>query len=70
MRGAHEEQIRQNHPDVLAAATPDQRGKLLTAVIREDRFNEGALGDSFESGFIAAIARRAKALAEEAPSGP
>jgi hypothetical protein len=50
-------------PDVLAAATPDQLGKLLTALIREDRFNEGALGDTFESGFIAAIARRAKALA-------
>jgi len=65
-----EAQALRNDPDVLAAATPDQLGKLLTAVIREDRFNEGALGDSFESGFIAAIARRAKALAEEAPSGP
>jgi len=52
-----------NDPDALAAATPDQLGKLLTALVREDRFNEGALGDTFESGFIAAIARRAKVLA-------
>ena len=37
---------------------------LLTALIREDRFNEGALGDSFESGIMTAIARRAKELAE------
>jgi hypothetical protein len=51
-------------PAVLARATPDQLGKLLTALIREDRFNEGALGDSFESGVMTAIARRAKVLAE------
>ena len=48
----------------LAEATPDQLGKLLTALIREDRFNEGALGDTFESGFMTAVVRRAKALAE------
>jgi len=47
----------------LAQATPDQLAKLLTALIREDRFNEGALGDSFESGIMRAIARRAKVLA-------
>lgn len=50
-------------PDALAAATPDQLGKLLTALVREDRFNEGALGDTFESGFMSSIARRAKVLA-------
>jgi hypothetical protein len=49
--------------DVLAAATPDDLAKLLTALIREDRFNEGALGDSFESGIMTAIAHRAKVLA-------
>jgi hypothetical protein len=41
----------------------DQLAKLLTALIRENRFNEGALGDSFESGIMTAIARRAKELA-------
>jgi hypothetical protein len=48
----------------LARATPDQLAKLLTALIRHDHFNEGALGDSFESGLMTAIARRAKVLAE------
>ncbi len=50
----------------LAAATPDQLARLVTGVVREDRFNEGALGDSFESGLMLAIARRAAALAQEA----
>jgi len=50
--------------EVLAHATPDQLAMLLTALIREDRFNEGALGDSFESGIMTAIARRAKELAD------
>ena len=48
--------------DALARASPAQLEKLLTMLIREDRFNEGALGYSFETGLIAAIARRAKAL--------
>jgi hypothetical protein len=48
----------------LAQATPDELAMLLTALIREDRFNEGALGDSFESGIMTAIARRAKELAD------
>src|SRR4051794_1647786 len=49
----------------LAVATADQLGKLLTMLIREDRFSEGALAGSFDSGLIAAIARRARMLAEE-----
>ena len=49
--------------DALAKASPDQLAKLLTMLIREDRFNEGALAHSFESGLIVAIARRAKELA-------
>lgn len=50
--------------EALARATPDQLAMLLTALIRQDRFNEGALGESFESGLMTAIARRAKELAE------
>ena len=46
----------------LAKATPEELAMLLTALVREDRFNEGALGDSFESGIMTAIARRAKEL--------
>jgi hypothetical protein len=59
-----EAQALRNDPAALASATPDQLGKLLTALIREDRFNEGALGDTFESGFMTAVVRRAKALAD------
>jgi hypothetical protein len=51
--------------EALARATPDQLGKLLTMLIREDRFNEGALAESFESGLIAAVARRSGSLADE-----
>lgn len=50
--------------DALAQATPDQLGRLLTMLIREDRFNEGALAESFESGLMTAVARRARALAD------
>ena len=50
--------------DALALATPDQIGKLLTMLIREDRFVEGALGTSFDTGLMVAIARRAKVLSE------
>jgi hypothetical protein len=53
--------LRTDH-EALERATPDQRGKLLTMLIREDRFNEGALAESFESGLIAAVARRAATL--------
>lgn len=52
-----------NDRAALAAATPDQLQKLLTMLVREDRFSEGSLAESFESGLIAAIARRAKVLA-------
>jgi hypothetical protein len=50
--------------EALAGATREQLAKLLTALTREDRFNEGALGDSFETGLMTAIARRARVLAD------
>ncbi len=60
-----EAQILLRDRDALAEATPDQLAKFVTVVVREDRFSEGALGDSFESGLMAAIARRAAVLAEK-----
>ena len=48
---------------VLAAATPEQLSRLATAIVRSDRFNEGALGEAFDAGVMAAIARRAAVLA-------
>jgi hypothetical protein len=49
--------------DVLATATPKQLSKLATSLVRSDRFNEGELAAAFESGVMAAIARRAAVLA-------
>ena len=49
--------------DALAKATPDQLQRLLTTLVRADRFNEGTLEWAFESGLMAAIARRAATLA-------
>ena len=46
----------------LAAATPEQLAHLLTAVIRQDRFVEGALLGAFRTGMILGIVRRAAAL--------
>ena len=54
--------------DVLAAATPAQLSKLVTALIRSERFNDGELAAAFESGLMAAIARRA-AMLGSAPAG-
>jgi hypothetical protein len=51
-------------PAALEAASPEQLAKLLTALIRRERFVEGALNGAFESGLMTAIVRRAAALAE------
>jgi uncharacterized protein DUF6508 len=51
--------------EALAHATPDQLRRLLTAAIRADRFSEESLAWAFETGLMAAIARRAGTLANE-----
>jgi hypothetical protein len=51
----------------LAAATPEQLARLLTVLIRQDRFAEGTLLDAFESGLILRILRRAAKLCEDRP---
>lgn len=50
--------------DKLAAASAEQLARLLTVVIRQDRFVEGALLEAFESGLLLRVARRAAALLE------
>ncbi len=50
---------------VLAQRPRISLAKLATAVIREDRFSEGALAESFETGRMVAIARRAEVLARD-----
>jgi hypothetical protein len=49
-------------PDALATASPEQLAKLLTVLIRQDRFVEGGLNSAFEAGLLTAIARRAEEL--------
>jgi hypothetical protein len=49
-------------PDAVAAATAAQLGKLLTTVVRGDRFSEGALASAYERGLLTAAARRARDL--------
>lgn len=58
-----EAQALRDDPAALAAATPEQLAKLLTTIIRQDRFVEGALLAAFESGLMLRIIRRAAALA-------
>ena len=51
-------------PRHIATATADQLGKVLTTVIRHERFSEGTLNEALESGLLLAIAQRAEALLE------
>lgn len=53
-------------PEALESATAEQLGRLLTAIVRSDRFVEGSIEGAFESGLLARIARRAAALLAEA----
>ena len=50
-------------PAAVAGASPEELANLLTAIVRSERFSEGSLEGAFESGLLAAIARRARALA-------
>ena len=52
-------------PASLAKATPAQLAHLLTVLIRQDRFAEGSLVASYESGLLTGILRRAAVLAGE-----
>ena len=58
-----------DNPDALAAATDDQLMRLLTTIIRQNRFCEGTLSEAFEMGLLTAICRRAERLADELAAG-
>jgi len=49
-------------PDVIASASCDQLAKLLTTLIRGDRFAEGTLSEAYDRGILTAIVRRAEVL--------
>ena len=51
-------------PVSMEEATHEQMERLLTALIRQDRFVEGSLGEAFESGLLTRIVKRAAVLSE------
>jgi hypothetical protein len=51
---------------VVDAADADDLARLITAIVRSDRFVEGSLAGAFESGLLTRIARRANVLVAEA----
>ncbi len=53
----------------LELATPDQLARVLTVLIRRDRFVEGSLAEAFRTGYLTAILRRAVVLRDEADQG-
>ena len=54
-----------DEPGALEAATLEQLQRLLTVLIRQERFVDGALESAFESGLLVRILKRAAALAED-----
>ncbi len=52
-------------PRGVATVEAEDLRRLLTAIIRGDRFVEGHVAGAFESGMLVAIARRAEAILQE-----
>jgi hypothetical protein len=52
----------QSRPEVLAAATPEQLARLLTAIVRSERFTEGSIAGAWESGLLGRVVARAASL--------
>jgi len=61
-----EAQSLRDDPKVLATATLDQLAKLITVLVRQERFAEGSLMEAFEGGLVLGIVRRAEVLMEGA----
>lgn len=59
-----EAQSLRDDPEVLATATVDQLAKLITVLVRQERFSEGSLMGAFGGGFVLGIVRRAGFLME------
>lgn len=48
--------------EALSHATVEQIANIITTLVRTDRFSEGTLARSFETGTLHALAERAQAL--------
>ncbi len=60
-----DEARRLSDPETLRSATAEQIGRLLTVLVRQDRFIEGSLPGDFASGYLLAILRRVEELAAD-----
>ena len=56
----------QRDPERVGRASADDLARLLTAIIRSERFGDGQIEGAFESGLLLAIARRARELSGSA----
>jgi len=52
-------------PDRLAETTPAALARLLTALIRQDRFAEGTLNEAYEQGILTNVLQRMAELSLE-----
>jgi hypothetical protein len=65
--GTPEGQTLAGDPSAVGRATPEDLGKLLTSLVRGERFGDGTLANAFDSGMLTAIARRAGELRAAEP---
>lgn len=54
-----------DEPGRIERATEEELARLLTAIVRGDRFTEGNIAGAIESGVLVRIVRRLKALQDE-----
>ncbi|GIW20847.1 MAG: hypothetical protein KatS3mg065_1143 [Chloroflexota bacterium] len=52
-------------PEAIGSASAEDLARIITTIVREERFSEGALADAFDRGVLTAVARRAGELARE-----
>ena len=52
-------------PKAVETASVEDLQRVLTGLVRGDRFHEGALAGAYESGILLAVVRRAQALLDE-----
>lgn len=60
-----EAQLLKNDPAAMAGATPEQIAKMLTWLVRSERFVEGGLVGAYESGVFGRLLDRVAVLAGE-----
>jgi hypothetical protein len=52
-------------PSAIAEAGAEDLWKVMTTIVRADRFSEGELGSAYDRGILLALAQRARALVSD-----